>query len=276
MRVRVRLSWSICGAVLLCSTPSGTRADPVSTSGVYDAAGANDVERNASGNPLTSPNPNDYLGFKTAVGTAHAADLGGVITFAETLGGVGVGVNSLEATYGATNGKTLTISSSVSLNSTVSATFGETLSSATNYMVTTNVAGNGPDVTLNFGSIANGLPGEFVQRVGVTVLDKAVTVETIVTVTATYSGGSTEPIMLTFPIEGATRNLDTFVAFSAPAGQSITSLAFDVPGTNTNTSRFGFDELAFITAVPEPAGVGFGAVGAFALLRRRRPNARRP
>jgi len=260
----------------LFAAPHVTSAVEVSTTGVYDSAGANEVERNASGNVLSSTAPNDYLGFKTDVATAFAANRGGVITFAETIGGVGTGDNVFDARYGTLAEKIVTVSSNVTHNTTTSATFGATLSTGTQYLVSSNVAGNGPDFTLTFGPITAGEPGEFVQRVGVTILDKAVTSDTSFTLTASFSNGQTAPLTVTMPTDPTTNNLDTFVAFSAPAGASITSLAFDFSGTNTNTSRFGIDDLAFITAVPEP-GVGLLLFAcALPLCRRRRTKTSAP
>lgn len=53
------------------------------TSGIYDenTTNTNQVDRNASGNAMSSTADNDYAGFSAAVATAYANDLGGVLTF---------------------------------------------------------------------------------------------------------------------------------------------------------------------------------------------------
>lgn len=270
MRVGTCLRQALCCTIALFAAPHLASGVEVSTTGVYDSTGGNEVERNGSGNAFSSTAPNDYLGFKADVAAAFAANRGGVITFAEAVGGVGTGDNTFDAKYGTLAQKIVTVSSDVTHNTTTSTGFGATLSTGTLYLVSSNVAGNGPDFTFTFGPITGGEPGEFVQRVAVTILDKALAADTDVTLTASFSDGQSAPLTIIMPTDATTLNPDTFVAFSAPAGTSITSLGFDFVGTNTNTSRFGIDDLAFITAVPEPGAGLLLLACAFPLVRRRR------
>ena len=70
-----------------------------------------------------------------------------------------------------------------------------------------------------------------------------------VTVVATFSDGTTSTVTQT-PVNRDTSSpiYDTFYAFVAPAGQSITSVALTSNTTRGNTTNI--DDVAFITSVP--------------------------
>jgi len=234
------------------------------TTGTYDeqTTATNSVDTSATAAP------NNAATFSTAVSTAYAADLGGVINFDLSANATDT---VLSALYGTSQNKTLTITSNKTL-SDQTVTSSTSISGLRVALLGANTLGaGGNDFTLTVGPITGGLTNEAVTRVGLTALSRNTTgFPGSFTLTATYSGGGTDSS--TFTLSNTSGAGDTFVGFSAPAGQAISSLAFDGPDATTGQdTRLIFDDLGFVTSVvPEPSMVGLILIPTLGLLSRRR------
>ena len=255
---------SILGGSLLLLSGTGHAAISMPAVGVYDSTNnANTVDRYANGDATS------YGTFVAAVASAFAAGNGGVVNFDSNL------INSqssITTTY-ASGAKTLNISTNVDVNAQTSANITGISGTNTNSVNDQPTGGfflqssAGQSTIFTIGAIDGGAPGEYVSQIGFTLLSRINGGGTpAITATAMFSDGSSANASSSFT-QTATGE-DTFFSFAAPAGRSITSLTLDYGGTAD--LRRGLDDLAFITAVPEPSAMLLGALGLLPFLRRRR------
>ena len=246
----------------LAAAGTGHAALSMTAVGVYDSTdNPNTVDRYAPGSSLSS-----YNTFKSNVASAFAAGMGGVGTFDTGLIGSQSGIN---IAYG--TGKTLNITTSVNVNAQTSDNIVGI--SGTNPSANTSPNGGflfqavaGQIASYGFGTITGGAPGEYVSQLGFTILSRNGGGTPTVTATAYFSDGTFATSSVSFT--NTLSQQDTFFQFAAPEGKSITSLDIDWGGTGD--LRRGIDDLAFITAVPEPSALALSALGLLPLLRRRR------
>lgn len=261
----------VAGAVLvgLAGVANGAVFNTVST---YDSAAtnSNQVDRDATGNLGT---------FTTSVAVAHAANLGGVVTFdgsgttnpGSPINGGDTYTDSglISARYGAGLGKTLAVTTgtyNVQFSTNIRAISGNA-NSGTGLFLFANPAVQVESYT--FGAISGGLPGEKVTQAGLTLLTRNGGGTPTITVTAFYSNLTSQSAAAAFTVT-TTPDQDTFYGFTAPLGASITKL--EVNYGATGDLRRGIDDFAFITsaAVPEPTSFALLAVGGLSALARRR------
>lgn len=276
MTICSRRAWTILAVA--CSTvlaPGGAARAAFTSVGVYDEAAfqPNQVDGNASGNPLSSTAITDAAGFTTAVAAAFAAGRGGVINFDN---GSLDADRTFTATYnGGASVVTFTTNADMII-STVNPSSGTVTPISNNNAETTTDTGNvmQPDTAANGGAAdftISMAAGFNVQTIGFTINSRAnASYPQNVTVTPTFSiSGVGTPLVSNI---GSTKGTDdTFYGFTAPLGESITAIAIDTASTGDN-ARVTIDDLGFI--VPEPTGVGLLAAAALPLLARRRRRSR--
>ena len=247
---------------LLLAAGTSHAALSMAAVGVYDSTdNPNTVDRYAPGTSLSG-----YNTFKSDVASAFTAGMGGVGTFDTGLTGSQSGIN---ISYG--TGKTLNISTSVTVNAQVSDNIVGI--SGTNPSANSSPNGGflfqssaGQIASYGFGTITGGAPGEYVSQLGFTILSRNGGGTPTVRAAAYFSDGTSATSSVSFT--NTLSDQDTFFHFAAPEGKAITSLDIDWGGTGD--LRRGIDDLAFITAVPEPSALALGALGILPLLRRRR------
>lgn len=241
----------------------------VPTVATYDPiANTNQVDRNANGNALVDLGDNSVAGFTTDVAAAFATDDGGVINFDSTTANNITG--PINATYGVSQSKTLAIGVSTTGGPTFNFQTSANISqiSGNNFFLA-STSTNPNSITFTFGTITGGDTGEFVTRAGFTVLGRISGNSTNVSATATFSDSTTAtlgPVAFTSDSTAATQ--DTFYGFSAPTGESISSIT--ITNSGSADTRRGIDDFGFITAIPEPASLALLGLGGLGLLARRR------
>lgn len=236
-------------AVVLLAVASASHAATLTAVGVYDRQGGsfegatNAVDRNASGNPLSSTLITDYLGFKTAVELAFTQNRGGVIDFDS------VTVSTPQFGQQGESSHILNFpGGSMILNTPLRATtFGtDTAISLQNSAILRDTALSA-DVSsgvFNFGTISGFSPTDRLLSFGITYLGRNNT--GTVALFATYSDGSTSPVLTSTLGPGA--NNDTFFGFTAPAGLYLQSVTVSGSGDIKT-----FDDIGFIFGTPLPA-----------------------
>ena len=255
------LSTAALGIALIA--PNGSAAFFGPTTGVYDenTDNTNTVDVNVAG----------ATAFAETVLSAFNADLGGVIDFDTSDVGGSQGTEH-SATYGtsATQTFNFTTSTSGGLAGTTGSFFAISggngfiqIQNATSQLYTFNQDDDG--------AIA-GAP--LVSQIGFTLLPRSNADYPLdVLATATYTDGSTADVTST--LGNVKQTTDTFVSFTAPAGEGIASLnlqSFQTGTTTAVSTRVGIDDLGFVT-VPEPGSMSLLLVGGTALLARKRRSA---
>ncbi len=253
------LSTAALGIALIA--PNGSAAFFGPTTGVYDenTDNTNTVDVNAAG----------ATAFAATVLSAFDADLGGVIDF-DTSNVSGSQGTEHSATYGtsATQTFNFTTSTSGGLAGTTGSFFAISggngfiqIQDTTSQLYTFNQN--------NDGAIA-GAP--LVSQIGFTLLPRSNAAYPLdVLATATYTDGSTADVTST--LGNVKQTTDTFVGFTAPAGEGIASLnlqSFQTGTTTAVSTRVGIDDLGFVTVVPEPGSMSLLLVGGTALMARKR------
>jgi hypothetical protein len=102
------------------------------------------------------------------------------------------------------------------------------------------------DITFTMGAVTGGVANEKVTSFSFTYLTQTVLNGLSVTVTATFSDNSTSTVTRTVNRNTSSPTVDTFYAFVAPSGKSITSVALTSNTTRANTTNI--DDVGFITA----------------------------
>jgi hypothetical protein len=187
--------------------------------------------------------------FASNMTTAYANGDGGVIEF-DLSGEELTSGPALVAAY-ASNAKTLSIGVTTNSSLAISPLAPSSGSSGvTNCLSAPNGTSdpNLGDITFTMGSITGGAPGEKVTSFSFTYLTETVLDNLTVTVTATFSDNSTSTVTRTVSRNTTSPIYDTFYAFIAPAGQSITSVS--LTSNTTRGSTTNIDDVAFITSVP--------------------------
>ena len=185
--------------------------------------------------------------FTTNVAAAFADDAGGVINFDG-------GFNSdtaINANYGVSGTNVLGITAANTVTFTNSGNNGA-VSISGNRILQINGSQTGTTFTFDTDLTSFGL----------TALSRT-TGDRTVAISGTLSDGSTFALAADDVTAGTPRD-DTFFGYQAPAGLGITSV------TLTSNSGTLYDDLAFTTAIPEPASAGLAAVGGLLVLARRR------
>jgi hypothetical protein len=253
--------WSLAvpAVVLGLELPAAGADRPFNAVAAYDStSNANQVDSNATGNPITSAAGTDVLGFTSSVAAAFAASRGGVIDFDVPLSTI-LPSDTVRFVY-AGGAKSLAVTPSRDMRT---ASYGSaTAISGANQFDLPDAVDNQQSFTLTFGPITGGEPDEFIRAIGFTANSRNNLAPTV-SMTVGYSDGSSSAPLSRAMTAGAALD-DTFYGFEAPAGLGITSLTVD------RTLRVPFDDFGFITAVPEPTSATLLAVGAAGLLIRRR------
>ena len=256
-----KTSLAVLTAALVAAAagPVSAATIALATTGVYDTAvQTNQVDKNANGNAIGATGANDVAGFTTAVATAFAANSGGVVDFGTAAMS---DISAINAAYGVGQAKTLNLGLSVattnsdkSLRIISSGPSFTAISSTTSLFATAGSDQAVSGFTISIGSITNGAIGEYVSGAGLTVLSRnANGFATDVTVTANFSGGGNSVLTTSIGTGNPSTTTDSFYGFSAPTGQSITSLVVSHAASSApGDTRVSIDDLGFIT-VPDPA-----------------------
>lgn len=277
---------ALTGAVL-CVLTTGAFAQNTFTgavTGVYDenVFAANTVDTIADATATgtdDAASATDTLDlFKAAIPTAFTGGFGGVMNFDNNTTNDLPALSAINATY-AGGTKTLGITlrdfaNTTTLTGARLVEFGTATSlsgagAATGNRKILEVTAANNDYRMNFGTIS----GELLSQVGITLANRnGGTDNSTSTLTAYFSGGGTASL------SSQLRNInigtdDTFFSFTAPTGQSITALGFNLP----NDRYVPADDLGFITtasavAVPEAGTLSLFApvLGVFAVFAKRR------
>jgi hypothetical protein len=273
---------SLMTLAALLGVPSIARAAFI-TVGEIDPASTNNVDQSGTHSSHTgaagTANILSLADFRTRMASAFAVESGGVIDFEVRNDAGGNAVGSVESStklrgrYGDNRAQASGFKS-------VEITSGDGLwtypgNTANGRTPTSGSRTLGKDVTDVFkldilaGAVSSPDANEYVSALGFTVLERlGANVGNPLSVTATFSDGSTVTAQANMSGASPASDQDTFFGFIAPSGSSITSVRFN-PGNFTS-----IDDLAFITSsstgIPEPAGLLLLGGAVFALVRRRR------
>ena len=204
--------------------------------------------------------------FTAAVAAAFANDTGGVANFDGDNFFVSPS-DTLDITYGTSGSETLVTSFNSPNNNPLLSRSGSPSNGAVSISNGSVLQANVQDFTLGFATP--------LQAVGFTALSRqAGQPRTInLTVNLTDDGNAATADTFVFPAEvvaainAAGARDDTFFGYEAPTGRSIASIFID------NSGPAFYDDLGFITVVPEPASLGLIGVGTLLILGRRRRTA---
>ncbi len=242
-------------AALALATVGHAQTLITTTTGTYAATQAPNTSATTTG----TGNELSLSTFTTNISNAFTAITGGVIRFDS--GSInsnttisGVTFNTISATYGTGQGKTLTITSGNG-NWSVGAPADRTPVSSTFAL-----GKQGPGATIPFVfDFSIGL-----QQVGVTVLSRGGrTSDNGATVTVTFNDLTTSSKYDILLNANGTDN--TFFGFIAPTGKAITKLEF------TPSPHFtSVDDLAFVVPEPTTFALLFGSAGLLLTRRRRK------
>jgi hypothetical protein len=252
---------------------------------VIDPASVNDVDQSAVYFSSTgSAGPSsviDLAAFRTSVNSAWNNNMGGVIDFEvrNDLNATPVGsldsATQISGRYGVNGNLATPKSLQITSGSGTWVWPGATTNGRTPTSGANSLGKNATDVfdfEILLGSIINGAPNEHVTQFGFTVLERTGTnLGSPLSITATFSDGSTALARATLSGSLPANNEDAFYGFVAPPGTSIVSVVFDPINFTT------IDDIAFVTALPESAlpepATPLAAVAAVvmsSLIRRRR------
>lgn len=246
--------------VAITSTSFGANV-PATAVGVYDesAVSSNSVDFEAAGNSQTLP------AFSSAIVSAYANDLGGVIDFNGT-GTLAVG-DTLTSTFGVNNTQSLVLTNTHTPGASYQ--WGSTSTSRT---AISGAAGEFLGLTGGFGTWNNfafALSGQQVNSLGLTMLSRSGNATTSASLTVTFDDASTA---VRSPVTIANSNAggDTFFQVDAASGRYITSFKLTL-ATNDPGYFSSIDDIGF-TVVPEPSTYALlaGLLGLAAVVMRRR------
>jgi len=234
------------------------------TSGVYDE---NTVQSNTVDVSATSDGTNTLsLGsFSTLVAPAFADNRGGVIDFDN---GTLAGPNTIEATYGVSQSRTITITNQTTHDlEHGSNTFSTPISGAS---TTAELSKDGPGSTFStWNDFSFGFdPADKVTAVGATILNNFAVLGTPVGNVGgnvRYTDGSSASTVFSFVSTSSGPGADdTFWGFRAPPGEFIDRFNLTIG----NDVFVALDDLAFIT-IPEPSAALLMILGMGTVLLRR-------
>jgi len=218
-----------------------------------DFATTNVLDTNAhtlvQGTSTSTAGQTNQSTFASAMTTAYNSGFGGVVEF-NTSGEMLTSAPAMVAMYGS-GAKTLSIgltTNSALAISPLQPSSGP--SGATNCLSAPNSTSdpNLGDETFTMGAITGGVAGEKVTQFSFTYLTQTVLNGLTVTVTATFSDGTTSSSTQTINRNTSSPVYDTFFGFVAPSGKYITQVALTSNTTRANTTNI--DDVAFITSVP--------------------------
>jgi len=270
----------LAGALALAAAATtgvaqGAVVTAVGTTGVFDAAGTNDIDLDPTG---------QLAAFKTSVLNAYNADSGGSIDWSTNMPTLNSSSTSPNNTMTA-----IDVSYGISASNTLTITFDRTIGIYTNN-INNQVSGLNDTnaIVVDGGNAATTLEytmtftGASVSQVGFaalarTVLDDNGATSVNYKATATYSDASTSSLSyaLGAVLGDGVGSSDTFVHFAAGSGLTITSVKVEFVSENGGTalpfgkSRPTMDDLAFVI-VPEPGSLALLGLGGLLVARRRR------
>lgn len=232
-----RVSLTTMVAILLAACdfiPQLAGAQVFTTVGVYDEPGQlNSVDFVASGSTL------EFNQFQADVAAAFTNDMGGVNQCYVISSAYG----PYPFSYGVSQSKLLNMTGPT--NNQIGITSSDTLIKSISESGIW--ASTKPQMTFFLGDISSSAPNESVVKFGFTILSTSLFSLGNVTATATFSGGG-KASANRFINEMAGSG-DTFFGFTAPNGESISSVTF----TNSAGRSMFFDDIGFITASIPPA-----------------------
>lgn len=265
-----RLSrWAVVAVLIAWTFVTRAQASFVAT-GVYDE---NTVQTNVVDVSATTDGANtlSLASFTTLVAAAFAADAGGVINFDN---GTLAGPNTIDATYGVSQGLSLSIGNGSSRTWALAFPALSTAISGSGLTPVLSKTGSPQAFSTWNDFIFTFDPNDKVTAVGATILNKFAIVGTPVgnvSGRVRYTDASFATSVFSQVSTGSGSGTDdTFWGFRAPAGLFIDR--FELTVTDDDASAY-LDDLAFVTIVPEAGAwrfVGVVAAGAWAVTRFRR------
>lgn len=238
--------WIAAFATILSAPVTLPASAAYISSGTYDESA---VQSNAVDTSATSDGQNtlSLATFSARVATAFAANRGGVIDFDN---GTLAGPNTIEATFGVDQTRTITITNASSSSVTQGST---TLSTPISDGSKLGKAGPAAPFSTWNDFLFDFDPNDRIGAVGGTILSNFAVIGSPVGNVfgrVRYTDGSFTPSVISFVSSGAGLGADdTFWGFQAPTGLFIDRFELTI----TNDVAAALDDLAFIV-VPEPGG----------------------
>lgn len=251
-------------ALLLGTAATGAHAQtPFTTTGTYVPTGTDATARTVIS---ATGNSEAFTVFQTNVAAAFAAGTGGDITFDNT---TFAAAPSFNATYGVTQGSTLTVSDVLLPGAT--GTYGPgSEAPAANTTSGSNYIGFAGASNTNFNFTFSQKLSDF----GIMVINRGAVRS--VTFAVNLSNGTTVTPVTAFPTSGAANPANpVFFEYAPTGGLTITGVTLTAPEGLTRFDDLGFIVAPAVAAAPEPSqfaafGIGLLGLGMLGLKARKR------